>query len=162
MERSASRSSAKSARERDGGSGPRSVVDELNSDDGQAKSHSHSAPASDLESRSSSEYHSTQNSLCSTSNRGRSHFPPTRVVHSRTIDHEYHHHHYDHHDSQADIPQRAWYEFDLAVMVALISPFGNWLTGGDHIKNFLFIALVVFYLHQVIEGNSLLLTLLLV
>lgn len=47
---------------------------------------------------------------------------------------------------------RAWYEFDLAVVVALVSPIGNWLTGGDHIKHLLLIALLIFYLHQIIEG----------
>ncbi|PPR08285.1 hypothetical protein CVT24_001127 [Panaeolus cyanescens] len=48
---------------------------------------------------------------------------------------------------------RAWYEFDLAVVVALVSPIGNWLTGGDHIKNLLLIVLLIFYLHQIIEGE---------
>ena len=50
---------------------------------------------------------------------------------------------------------RAWYEFDLAVVVALVSPIGNWLTGGDHIKNLLLIVLLIFYLHQIIESTSL-------
>jgi len=47
---------------------------------------------------------------------------------------------------------RAWYEFDLAVIAALVMPIGNWLTGGEHIKNVLVIMLILFYLHQVIEG----------
>ena len=47
---------------------------------------------------------------------------------------------------------RAWYEFDLAVVVALVSPLGNWLTGTDHVKNLLLMVLLVFYLHQIIEG----------
>ncbi|KAF8884487.1 hypothetical protein BD779DRAFT_1612123 [Infundibulicybe gibba] len=46
---------------------------------------------------------------------------------------------------------RAWYEFDLAVVVALVSPLGHLLTGGDHIKNLLLIVLLIFYLHQIIE-----------
>ncbi|KAF5378519.1 hypothetical protein D9615_007156 [Tricholomella constricta] len=46
---------------------------------------------------------------------------------------------------------RAWYEFDLAVVVALVSPIGNWLTGGDYIKNVFLIILLIFYLHQIIE-----------
>ena len=50
---------------------------------------------------------------------------------------------------------RAWYEFDLAVVVALVSPIGNWLTGGDHIKNILLIVLLIFYLHQITESTSL-------
>lgn len=49
---------------------------------------------------------------------------------------------------------RAWYEFDLAVVVALVSPIGNWLTGGDHIKNLLLVVLLIFYLHQIIESKS--------
>jgi len=48
---------------------------------------------------------------------------------------------------------KAWYEFDLAVVVALVSPVGNWLTGGDHIKNLLLIVLLIFYLHQIIEST---------
>ncbi|THU79060.1 hypothetical protein K435DRAFT_811023 [Dendrothele bispora CBS 962.96] len=46
---------------------------------------------------------------------------------------------------------RSWYEFDLAVVAALVMPVGNWLTGGEHIKNLLVIMLILFYLHQVIE-----------
>ena len=49
---------------------------------------------------------------------------------------------------------QAWYEFDLAVVVALVSPIGNLLTGGDHIKNLLLVSLLIFYLHQIIEGAS--------
>ncbi|KAG6828473.1 hypothetical protein H0H92_007839 [Tricholoma furcatifolium] len=52
---------------------------------------------------------------------------------------------------QHDHPSRAWYEFDLAVVVALVSPIGNWLTGGDYIKNLVLMILLVFYLHQIIE-----------
>nr|AGC14661.1 hypothetical protein [Lentinula edodes]AGC14672.1 hypothetical protein [Lentinula edodes] len=53
-----------------------------------------------------------------------------------------------HHPAKA----RSWYEFDLAVVAALVSPVGQWLTGGDHIKNLLFVLLLVFYLHQIIES----------
>ncbi|KAF9468461.1 hypothetical protein BDZ94DRAFT_1184174 [Collybia nuda] len=55
------------------------------------------------------------------------------------------------HPSPMSPNSRAWYEFDLAVVVALVSPIGNWLTGGDHIKNLLLIILLIFYLHQIIE-----------
>ena len=48
---------------------------------------------------------------------------------------------------------KAWYEFDLAVVVALVSPVGNWLTGGDHIKNLLLIVLLILYLHQIVEST---------
>ncbi|KAG2114413.1 hypothetical protein DEU56DRAFT_874313 [Suillus clintonianus] len=46
---------------------------------------------------------------------------------------------------------KGWYEFDLSVILALVSPIGNWLTGGDHVKNFLLVLLLIFYLHQIIE-----------
>ncbi|EGN92610.1 hypothetical protein SERLA73DRAFT_172723 [Serpula lacrymans var. lacrymans S7.3] len=48
-------------------------------------------------------------------------------------------------------PSRSWNEFDLSVVVALVSPIGNWLTGGDHVKNLFLILLLIFYLHQIIE-----------
>ncbi|KAK7046030.1 hypothetical protein VNI00_007025 [Paramarasmius palmivorus] len=48
----------------------------------------------------------------------------------------------------------AWYKFDLTVVAALVSPIGNWLTGGDHVKNVLLVLLLLFYLHQVIEGST--------
>jgi len=79
--------------------------------------------------------------------------PPT------VISHEHHHFHdYDTQSYPRQIPEEfhrsAWYKFDSAVLLALVSPVGNWLTGGDHIKNLLFLALLVYYLHQVIEGQS--------
>ncbi|KAL0569870.1 hypothetical protein V5O48_012089 [Marasmius crinis-equi] len=46
---------------------------------------------------------------------------------------------------------RSWYEFDLTVVAALVSPIGNWLTGGDHVKNVILVLLLLFYLHQIIE-----------
>ncbi|CAL1697600.1 unnamed protein product [Somion occarium] len=45
----------------------------------------------------------------------------------------------------------SWSELDLSLVVALVSPIGNWLTGSDHIKNLLLIAFLIFYLHQLIE-----------
>ncbi|KIM42083.1 hypothetical protein M413DRAFT_445243 [Hebeloma cylindrosporum] len=62
-----------------------------------------------------------------------------------------HHHHSPTKSSPASPTSRAWYEFDLAVVVALVSPIGNWLTGTDHVKNLLLIVLLIFYLHQIIE-----------
>jgi len=50
---------------------------------------------------------------------------------------------------------RAWYKFDLAVAVALVSPIGNWLAGTDHVKNILLITLLIFYLHQIAESEQL-------
>ena len=53
----------------------------------------------------------------------------------------------------ATLPEQStWYQFDTAVLVALASCLGNFLTGGDHLKNILLAGLLVFYLHQIIEG----------
>jgi hypothetical protein len=50
-------------------------------------------------------------------------------------------------------PQKpAWYSFDLPVALALVAPLGNVLTGGDHVRNVLLLGLLVYFLHQVIEG----------
>lgn len=58
----------------------------------------------------------------------------------------------------ADLPdtanERAWYESDISVIIALFSPIANWLTGSDHIKNAFLILLLVFYLYQIVEGGS--------
>ncbi|OSD03761.1 hypothetical protein PYCCODRAFT_1476708 [Trametes coccinea BRFM310] len=45
----------------------------------------------------------------------------------------------------------SWADLDLSIIVALVSPIGNWLTGGDHIKNLFLIILLIFYLHQIVE-----------
>jgi hypothetical protein len=71
--------------------------------------------------------------------------PPTRIEHvrrpsiSQPLD-------------ESPILRSSWYEFDLSVVVALVSPIGNWLTGGDHVKNLLLLLLLIFYLHQIIES----------
>lgn len=49
---------------------------------------------------------------------------------------------------------RSWADLDLSIIVALVSPIGNWLTGGDHIKNLFLIILLIFYLHQIVESTS--------
>lgn len=49
----------------------------------------------------------------------------------------------------------SWADLDLSVVVALVSPIGQWLTGGDHIKNLFLIVLLIFYLHQLIQGTDL-------
>lgn len=60
--------------------------------------------------------------------------------------------------AEADLPdtvnERAWYDFDFSVVLALLSPIANWLTGSDYVKNVLLVLLLVFYLHQIIEGGS--------
>ena len=49
---------------------------------------------------------------------------------------------------------RSWSDLNLSMVVALVSPIGNWLTGSDHVKNLLLLMLLVFYLHQLIEGAT--------
>ncbi|KAJ7438662.1 hypothetical protein B0H11DRAFT_2293778 [Mycena galericulata] len=46
---------------------------------------------------------------------------------------------------------RAWYQPSLPVLLALAPPIGNWLTGGDHVKNLLLLLLLVLYLPQLVE-----------
>ncbi|ETW79707.1 hypothetical protein HETIRDRAFT_459684, partial [Heterobasidion irregulare TC 32-1] len=45
----------------------------------------------------------------------------------------------------------SWTDLDLSVVVALVAPVGNWLTGNDHLKNLFLILLLIVYLHQVIQ-----------
>ena len=53
----------------------------------------------------------------------------------------------------ADSDPDSSFGYDLSIIVALVSPVGNWLTGGDHVKNVLLMLLLIFYLHQVVEGK---------
>ncbi|KII84140.1 hypothetical protein PLICRDRAFT_57946 [Plicaturopsis crispa FD-325 SS-3] len=53
--------------------------------------------------------------------------------------------------AEPDVERSSWTDLDLSIVVALVSPIGNWLTGGDHIKDLLLIALLIFYLHQLIQ-----------
>lgn len=59
-----------------------------------------------------------------------------------------------HMESDPHVSSRSWYQFDLAVLAALVSPIGHMLTGGDHVKNLFFILFLIFYLHQIIEGDQ--------
>lgn len=47
---------------------------------------------------------------------------------------------------------RAWSDLNLSIIVALISPIGHWLTGSDHVKHLCLLLLLIYYLHQLIEG----------
>ena len=49
---------------------------------------------------------------------------------------------------------RSWTDLEWSIIVALLSPVGNWLTGSDHVKNLFLLLLLIFYLHQLIEGQS--------
>ncbi|KAJ7787761.1 hypothetical protein B0H14DRAFT_276842 [Mycena olivaceomarginata] len=52
------------------------------------------------------------------------------------------------HETPAPHP---WYKPALPVLLTLAPPIGNWLTGGDHVKDLLLLLLLVFYLHQIVE-----------
>lgn len=47
---------------------------------------------------------------------------------------------------------RSWTDLNMSIVVALISPIGNWLTGSDHVKHLCLLLLLIYYLHQLIEG----------
>jgi hypothetical protein len=53
----------------------------------------------------------------------------------------------------SDNQRSSWADMDFSVMVALASPIGSWLFGHDHLKNFFVVLLLIFYLHQLIEGE---------
>lgn len=55
-------------------------------------------------------------------------------------------------DHAAKSRRRAWYELDASIALALGAPALNWFTGGDLVQNILLLLLLVFYLHQLIEG----------
>lgn len=55
--------------------------------------------------------------------------------------------------STSVVKKSFWADLDLSIIVAIVSPIGNWLTGGDHIKNLVLVILLIFYLHQLIEGT---------
>ncbi|KAJ7446143.1 hypothetical protein FB451DRAFT_1567962 [Mycena latifolia] len=50
-----------------------------------------------------------------------------------------------------EVEMHPWYKPSYPVLLALAPPVGNWLTGGDHLKDALLLLLLVFYLHQLIE-----------
>ncbi|KAJ7085448.1 hypothetical protein B0H15DRAFT_846967 [Mycena belliarum] len=59
--------------------------------------------------------------------------------------------HQDEHDAYPPPEFHPWYKPSLPVLLALVPPIGNWLTGGDHLKDLLLLLLLVFYLHQLVE-----------
>ena len=50
----------------------------------------------------------------------------------------------------------SWTDLNLSIVLALVSPVGHWLTGSDHVKHLCLLLLLVYYLHQLIEGLQLL------
>ena len=45
-------------------------------------------------------------------------------------------------------------DLDLSIIVAVIAPLVNWLTGTDQIKNLFLILFLIIYLHQLVQGKS--------
>ena len=44
-------------------------------------------------------------------------------------------------------------DLDLSVIIALIAPLVNWLTGSDHLKSLFFVLFLIVYLHQLVQGT---------
>jgi hypothetical protein len=48
----------------------------------------------------------------------------------------------------------SWADLDLSIIVAVIAPLVNWLTGSDQLKNLFLVLFLVVYLHQLVQGMS--------
>lgn len=48
----------------------------------------------------------------------------------------------------------SWADLDLSIIVAVIAPLVNWLTGSDQLKNLFLILFLIVYLHQLVQGRS--------
>lgn len=44
-----------------------------------------------------------------------------------------------------------WTELDLSIIIALIAPLVNWLTGSDHLKSLFLVLFLIIYLHQLVQ-----------
>ncbi len=44
-------------------------------------------------------------------------------------------------------------DLDLSVIIALVAPLVNWLTGSDHFKSFFLVLFLIVYLHQLVQGT---------
>lgn len=47
----------------------------------------------------------------------------------------------------------SWADLDISIIVAVIAPLVNWLTGSDQIKNLFLILFLIVYLHQLVQGK---------
>jgi hypothetical protein len=43
-------------------------------------------------------------------------------------------------------------DLDLSIIIAVIAPLVNWLTGSDQLKNLFLILFLIVYLHQLVQG----------
>ncbi|KAH9964857.1 hypothetical protein BC827DRAFT_1265552 [Russula dissimulans] len=48
-------------------------------------------------------------------------------------------------------PRSSWADLDLSIIIAVIAPLVNWLTGSDQIKNLFLILFLIVYLHQLVQ-----------
>jgi len=48
----------------------------------------------------------------------------------------------------------SWVDLDISIIVAVIAPLVNWLTGTDQIKNLFLVLFLIVYLHQLVQGMS--------
>jgi hypothetical protein len=48
----------------------------------------------------------------------------------------------------------SWADLDISIIVAVIAPLVNWLTGSDQIKNLFLVLFLIVYLHQLVQGVS--------
>jgi hypothetical protein len=48
----------------------------------------------------------------------------------------------------------SWADLDISIIVAIIAPLVNWLTGSDQIKNLFLILFLIVYLHQIVQSMS--------
>jgi hypothetical protein len=56
--------------------------------------------------------------------------------------------------SKAPPRSSSWADLDLSIIVAVIAPLVNWLTGSDQLKNLFLILFLIVYLHQLVQGMS--------
>ena len=63
------------------------------------------------------------------------------------------------HKVKVDDSSSRWFGYDLSIIIAIISPIGNMLTGGDHVTNILTLLLLAYYLQQLVEGAQCLMAL---
>ncbi|KAI0246663.1 hypothetical protein BJV78DRAFT_120324 [Lactifluus subvellereus] len=53
--------------------------------------------------------------------------------------------------SKSQARSSSWTDLDLSIVVAVITPLVNWLTGSDHLKNLFLVLFLIVYLHQLIQ-----------
>ena len=49
-------------------------------------------------------------------------------------------------------PSSSLADLDLSIIIAVIAPLVNWLTGSDQLKNLFLILFLIVYLHQLVQG----------